>query len=220
MRITSLLAHKMVGIILVGLLFGTVYSQGPAERPSSGEANYDQLVSKVRQGDLSIDFKALRFAFAKRPDANTEAADIKIQAAMIKAYNDKNYKEAIKLADGIQKTRFIDMNSHVIASMAHQGLGDAKKAKFHEAVYLGLINSILNGADGNSTKTAYIVINPAEEYVLLNALELARGKRESIIEEGRTYDVHTATDKTTNQTVKIYFSTVAARGSEAAVPKN
>lgn len=185
----------------------TGFAQGSATGGSVTEESYEQLLAKVKNGG-SADYKALRFAYAKRPDVGNPDAFIKAQAAMLKAYNEKKFKDAIKVAEEIQKTTFVDMNSHVIAAMAYQGLGDAKKAKFHESIYLGLVNSILDGADGNTTKTAYVVISPAEELVLLNALELARGTREIVTEDGSSYSLHTALDKAANQPVKIYFRLV------------
>jgi hypothetical protein len=104
--------------------------------------------------------------------------------------------------------------------MAHGALGDAKKAKFHEAVYLGLINSIINGSDGNSTKTAYVVISMLEVPVVLNALDLKRTSQEMIEEGGHKYGVVVATDKNTAETSKVYFNIdVAAKNMPATVRK-
>ncbi len=172
-----------------------------------GSRTYDGLISKLIRGDLTIDFKALRLASAARPGQGARVADATARVAMVKALNDKNFKEALRISSEIQKTDFVDMNSHVVASMAYQGLGDAKKANFHEGVYLGLINSILNGGDGHSTKTAYVVISVAEEFALLDALDLKRASHTAITEDGRKYDVLTVTDKKTNETSKVYFNT-------------
>ncbi|CAN5274303.1 hypothetical protein BH20ACI2_BH20ACI2_00980 [soil metagenome] len=186
---------------------GAVAQKADETSMVDGSKAYDELLSKVIRGDLTIDFKAFRHASVGRPNNATGAADAKAYIAMVKALNDKNFKEAVRIASEIQKTNFVDMNSHVVASMAYQGLGDAKKSKFHEGVYLGLINSILNGGDGNSTKTAYIVISIAEEFALLDALDLKRTSHSAITEDGRKYDVLTVTDKKTNETSKVYFNT-------------
>jgi len=171
---------------------------------------YNDLLSKVKDGNMTVDFKALRFAFAEQGPA---PFDPKAQGGMTKALNDKNYKEAAKLAETIQKANFVDMNSHVVAAMAHDALGDAKKAKFHEAVYLGLINSIINRADGNSTKTAYVVVSLLEVPVVLNALDLKRTSQEMIEEGGHKYAVVVATDKNNAETSKVYFNIdLAAKG--------
>ena len=207
MKYTNSLSRIAIGAVFALGLFTVAYAQTVAVAGGHKDADYDALLEKVKKGDVAIDFKALRFGFAKKHHEGTGSVDIKAQADMIKAFNEKKYKDAIKIAEGIQKIAFVDMSSHVIAAMSYQGLGDAKKAKYHESIYLGLVNSILSGADGNSIKTAYVVISPAEEYVLLNALELTRGTRELITEDGHSYSIQTATDKTSNQQVKIYFNT-------------
>ncbi len=194
--------------LVVGLCStGVVGQKADETSPAVGSKAYDELLSKVIRGDLTIDFKAFRHASAARPDHLTGLADTKPYVAMVKALNDKNFKEAVRIASEIQKTNFVDMNSHVVASMAYQGLGDAKKSKFHEGVYLGLVNSILNGGDGNSTKTAYVVISVAEQFALLDALDLKRASHTAITEDGRKYDVLTVSDKKTNETSTVFFNT-------------
>jgi hypothetical protein len=201
--------------LFVLLSAGVIYGQ-----PATGQAKanaYDEVLAKLTGGDTSIDFKALRFAFAEK--VGTNPVDMKSETDMVKALNDKNFKEAAKISESIQKMAYVDMNSHVIAAMAYKGLGDMKKSKFHEAVYIGLVNSILNGGDGNSTKTAYEVISVAEEYVLLNALELKRGTQAVLEENGHKYDVLTVTDKATNETQKVYFNIDRVWKGYEKVPK-
>ncbi len=132
--------------LLLAVCLCTMGSQAQKANETStadGSKAYDELFSKVIRGELTIDFKAFRVASVGRTNSVTGAADAKAHVARVKALNDKNFKEAVRIASEIQKTNFVDINSHVVASMAYQGLGDAKKAKFHEGVYLGLVNSIL-----------------------------------------------------------------------------
>lgn len=194
-----------------------------AQTASSGAAKspaYDAMVAKIRGGDLNVDFQALRFAFADATTGEARTADPKAHLAMLKLLNEKNFKEAIKIADSIHKVNFVDMNSHIVAAMAYGELKDAKKSKFHESVYLGLVNSILKDADGASTKTAYHVISVAEEYVLLNALELKRGTQETENADGSIFHVLTAADKATNESVKLYFNIDKVAPSLDKVPIN
>ncbi|MFT3744748.1 MAG: DUF4919 domain-containing protein [Pyrinomonadaceae bacterium] len=181
-------------------------------------ADYDALANKVKGGDMTVDFKALRFAFADKTPSEARAADPKLQAQMLQLLNEKKFKDVIKIAEGIHKTTFVDMNSHIMASMAYQGLQDPKKAKYHEAVYLGLVNSILKDGDGNTPKTAYQVISIAEEFPLLNALELKHGTQTVESVDGHTYHLQAASDKATNEAVKIYFNIDKVGLKMAAVP--
>lgn len=178
-------------------------------------SDYDQLLSKVRGGDTSIDFRALRFSFAEKTAPEARVADVKLQTQMATLLNEKKFKDVVKIADGIHKNIFVDMNSHIMAAMAYQGLADAKKAKFHESVYLGLVNSITKDADGNAPRSAYHIISVAEAYVLLNALELKRGSQTVETADGSTFHVLTATDPRTNESSKLYFN-VDKAGIKAA----
>lgn len=189
--------RQMILFLLVAICSAGAHAQG---------ANYDQLLTRLKGGDTNIDFQLLRFSFAEKTPPEARVADIKLQTQMAALLNEKKFKDVVKIAESIHKTNFVDMNSHIMAAMAYQGLADAKKSKFHEAVYLGLVNSITKDADGNTPKTAYHVISVAEEYVLLNALELKRGSQAVETVDGSTFHVLTATDPGTNQPVKLYFN--------------
>ncbi len=183
-------------------------------------ANYDDMLALVKGGSLSVDFKVMRFAFANKVPAEARVADPKLQAQMATLLNEKKYKDVVKIADGIHKTTFVDMNSHIMAAMAYKGLGDAKKAAFHEGIYLNLVNSILKDTDGESPKKAYHVISIAEQFVLLNALELKRVSNKIEVIDGHRYQVHDVTDNVTNDPLKIYFNIDRIPVTMAPVPKN
>jgi hypothetical protein len=95
----------------------------------------------------------------------------------------------------------------MLLAVAYRESGNNEKFDFHKAVYLGLVNSILAGADGKSAKTAYVVINVAEEYALLRALGLNRGDQALRTEDGHKFDVLTVTDpKNNDQKREVWFN--------------
>lgn len=211
----------MSRFLIITFCFGLFAVPASAQGPAPAAINspiYNELVGKVKRGDLSVDFKAMRFAFAEH--GGTNVSDPRVHGVMLKALNEKKYKEAVKMAEGIHKINFVDMNSHIIAAMAYQSLGDAKQSKFHESVYLGLVNSIVKDGDGNSTKSAYVVISLSEVPVVLNALELKPAGQSIVEEDGHKYGILTATDKGTNETTKVYFNIdLASKGMEKVVKK-
>ncbi len=206
--------------VLISAFFAATAIAQSSSPSAAKSSAYDSLLSKVKGGDMAIDFQTLRFSFAEKTASEERTPDAKLHLAMLKFLNEKNFKEAIKIADVIHKVNFVDMTSHIVAAMAYGGLKDAKKSKFHEGVYLGLVNSILKDADGSSPKTAYTVISVAEEYVLLNALELKRGTQEVENADGSTFHVLMAADKTTNEPVKLYFNIDKVALSLNKVPVN
>jgi len=185
---------------------------------AASSQSYENLVGKVKGGDTSVDFKALRLAAAER--TAPAPLDPRIYPMMVKLSGEKKYKEALKAVEAVQAANFADMNSHIIASMSYAGLGDDKKAKLHEAIYVGLVNSILNNGDGNSAKTAYTVYSPVEVAVVLNALDLKRVDHAVVTEDGRKFALLTVADKATNEQSKVYFNIdKAGKGFEPPVKK-
>ena len=118
----------------------------------------------------------------------------------------KKYKEAIKKIEEILKDDYVDMDAHITASLSYRGLGDNNKADFHKSVYIGLVNSILSSGDGKTANTAFVVITTHEEYIVLRALGLYPGSQSLMHIEGHTFDVLTATDPKTKESVKIFFN--------------
>jgi hypothetical protein len=188
------------------LLAAFSYAQTPIktdDKPSS--KIYETLLSKLKDGDTAIDFKALRMSYTETKDFSAYGVDPDMRSKLFKANADKKYADAISVANEILKTNYVDMNAHFVAFIAYRESGDAKRSQFHKAVFDGLINSILDGADGKSAKTAYTVIYVPEEYVVINFLGYKRGNQALAVEDGHRFDILTVTDDA-NKTHKLYFN--------------
>lgn len=187
-------------------LFSLVLLCFAASLAAAQDAEYSRLLDKVKGGDTAIDYKALRLAAAGSSQFAAMTVDSKLRLRLIDAVKAKKFDEITKLSQEIMKVNFLDMNAHVYAATAYQAIKDKKKADFHQAVYVGLINSIVNSADGESMKTAYQVISLDEITSVLNAYELQKTQQETVSQDGRTYMLVTATDKATGGTSKVYFN--------------
>lgn len=170
------------------------------------KVSYEELLAKLKSGDTKIDFKSLRMAYAETKEYSPYGVGNDKINPMFKALENKKYEDALKLADEILKTNYVEMNSHFIASAANSALGNKEKSDFHRSVFLGLVNSIVEGKDGKSAKTAYEVISVPEEYVILYTLGYKRGSQALVEEGGHKFDVLTVTDSKTNETAKLYFN--------------
>lgn len=181
-----------------------VLAQTPGEK---GEDKFKTLASKLKSGDTNIDFKALRMSTVDSNEKDAGArSDTESYKKAVVAMRDKKYKLAISEAERSLTEGYLDPSTHVLLAVAHQESGNKAKHEFHKAVYLGLINSILDGADGKSAKTAYIVIDVNEEYAVLDALALSRGNQGLRAVDGHKYDVLTVTDPKTKQTQEVWFN--------------
>ncbi len=181
-------------------------SQTESKPEKSQTPTYADLSAKLKNGDTKIDFLALRMAYTETKEYSPYGTGSDETRPMFKAFGDKKYKDALKLADKILKENYVEMNAHYISSLANDALGDKEKAAFHKAVFLGLINSIIGGKDGKSAKTAYEVISVPEEFVVVNTLGWQRGDQALATEDGHKFDVLTVKNPKTNETVKMYFN--------------
>lgn len=200
-----------INVLFLILVLFMMVSGSPGQKPSATpvspkKPSYADLLAKVKGGDTSVDYKAFRIAFSETDDAGPYGSDRDMKKAMYAAINKKEYKDAIKAADEILKSAFVNADAHAVESIAYRELGDAEKAAFHKAVYLGLINSIIAGSDGKTTGTAFVVISTEEEYSAMRALGYSVSSQALVREGDHTFDVLSGTDQKTNSPVKIYFN--------------
>ena len=199
-------------LIALFWLAGTAAAQVVMDLPDlPPDPEYTKLLGKLKGGDTTIDYKAVRLAFARSGAPGLRGVDSKIRMKLAEAVKARKYDEIANTAQEILKTNFLDLNAHVFAATAYEALKDTKKYDYHQAIYLGLINSIVNGADGESAKTAYVVVSQDEIFAVLRAYELQRTASETITEGASRYHVVTVTDKTNGAISKVYFKLELAR---------
>lgn len=188
------------------LLICVCYLGAHAQVTASKDDPFKTLVAKLKGGDTTVDFKAMRMASADSKEEDAGEADRELRSKALEAINSKKYEAASKAAEKALQTGYVDIEMHLVMAVANRELGDSKKFEFHKAAYLGLLNSILDGADGKSAKTAYVVISVSEEYSVLGALGLARGSQSLRNEGGHAYDVLSVTDPKTKATQNVWFN--------------
>ena len=181
-----------------------VYAQTPDS--AAKDDPFTTIVTKLKAGDTKVDYKALRMASVDSKSAASGQPDDDEYKKAVDAYNSKKYKAAISAAEKALEEGYLGIDAHMLLAVAYRESGNNEKFDFHKAVYLGLVNSILAGADGKSAKTAYVVIDVAEEYALLRALGLNRGSQALRAEDGHKYDLLTVTDPETNKTREVWFN--------------
>ena len=183
-------------------------SPSPSPTPVSAPAEkskYDLLVEKVKQKDPSVNFTELRLAFFESPNYNPYAPMMTYRP-MNTALAQKNFEEALKIADSVLAKNFVEINAHMTAQIAHQELGNTERAQFHKYMVDGLLNSIKSNRDGKSVDSAYEVISINEEYGLIRSLGL-RPIRQGLIEDkGHRFDAITVVDPQTGTESVIYFN--------------
>jgi hypothetical protein len=194
-------------LTLTGLAQEKTETKQPSQTAAKYTAkDYQEMLAKLKGGETNIDYKALRMAFAETKEYSYSGPDKAEREKFFKSFGDKNYKEALKQVEKFLETNYVDANAHYVAFNSAKELKDDKKAEFHKAVLLGLLNSIKSGNDGRSEKTPFYVITIDEEYTLLKFLGLQRGSQGLNHIDGHTFDVLTVTDPKTGETIKLYFN--------------
>lgn len=203
----------IVTIVFVLLLnfAGQAQDNPKPEQPKQTEAkltakDYEELAAKLKGGDTKIDFKSLRMAFTETKEYSYSGPDKAEREKFFKPFNDKNYKEALKQAEKYLEKNYLDANAHYVAYNVAKELKDDKKAEFYKAILLGLLNSIKNGNDGLSEKTPFYVITIDEEYTLMKFIGYQFNSQSLQTLDGHKFDVFTATNTKTGESVKLFFN--------------
>jgi hypothetical protein len=125
---------------------------------------------------------------------------------MIEALNKKDYPAALKNAEIVLDSAYVNMDAHFVAMVANRELGAKDKSEFHSTVFHGLIKSILDSGDGKSIEKAWVVINVQEEYVLLRVLGFHPSGQSLAHKDGHSYDVMKVKDAKDETEQTFYFN--------------
>lgn len=187
-------------------------SPSPSPTPSAAtvpapaeKTKYDVLLEKVKQKNPSVNFTELRLAFYESPHYNPYAPMMTYRP-LNAALAQKNYEEALKIADSVLAKNFVEINAHMTAQIAHQELGNTERAQFHKFMVDGLLNSIKGNVDGKTVESAYQVISINEEYGLVRSLGLRPIKQGLVENKGHMFDAITVVDPQTSKESVIYFN--------------
>lgn len=194
----------MKKVILLALTF--CFAATAIVAQSATNLPYDSMLNELKAGKTDIDFKALRHAYTKTSDYNPRGIDPRERGKIADLIRNKKFQDAVTAAENILKTNYVDMSAHMYASMAYAELKNDEKAGYHENVYVGLINSIVDGVKGSDAKDSFEIISMAEEFSVLLALEYRRRGQTISEENGKRYGIVTAIDPQTNGEVKLYFN--------------
>ncbi len=202
---------KICLLICIASLFAiTALAQNDNNKqstPAPVKSSYADLLAKLKGGDTSVDFRALRLAYSETKEYSPDSISIEQRKNLFQLLTDKKYDEAVAASEAILKTNYVEINSHQVLAVAYRELGNAKKFDFHLKVYKGLIESIISGLDGKSTSTAFTVISDEEEYDLIQGFGfVVESAAVDLTEKGHHYDVRSVRNPKTNESQKVYFN--------------
>ncbi len=200
--------HLLRSLLIAGLAASS-HSVLKAADPS-----YADLVKRAAEGDLTVDFKALRLGCAATKGCNPRGEDFD-RYSMRQAMAQMQYEKALDFARKLISIGFVNIEAHNISARAYQSLNMPDQAKMERDLTNALLRSITNSGDGKSKATAYRVITEDEEYFALAALKLPLPISQSLVEDKQhAYDVLSVEDPDTGREISVYFNVDAFYGKK------
>jgi hypothetical protein len=195
------------GFLVSTLFAAAVFVTYGQTAPTSGVVDtYAGLLEKLNSGDTKIDFTRLRVLYSETKDASPYGSSHETRREMNNAVAQRRCPDAIRIADEILKNTYLSPDAHIAKSVCYAELGEARRAEFHKAIYLGLINSILASGDGGKPETAYVVVTIEEEYAVMRALGFTVWAQAITRLREHTFELLSGTNEKTGQTARIYFN--------------
>lgn len=175
--------------------------------PTATNSSYALMVDRLRAGDSTVDFTALRTAFTRTPAYR--GMMMAFYQPLWRTLNAGDFEGAVKVADRVLDQNYAEPNAHMVAALAHRALGHIEQADFHLAVADGLIKSITSKGDGNTVESAYQVIDISEEYALFRAMKVSMKSQAMVgspVEGRPIVDRVVVVDSRTNEERTMFFS--------------
>ena len=201
--------------ILIGLMsavmlaapFSTAQSTPDVPQKDKMERDYTSLLSRVKEGDLSVDFRAFRLA-AALGGRSADAREFIDHGATSRLLVTGNYHAALDSATKTLERNYASLYGQFDATVACQKLGMLEDAAKHQKLLNALVESIRVSGDGKSPESAWFVVNTPEEYFLLRQqLHLVPKKQELFTIKGHAYDRLDVVDPQTNSAQSVWFNT-------------
>ena len=189
---------------------------GAALASPEAQARYETLLASARSGDATVDWQALRFAYAE-----TDAFDPFDRAAyrrnaMIAAFSRDDFRGALTQAKSILADNFVDIDAHVVAGASFKHLGDEAGSEREFAIADALVKSIQASGDGSSPARPFTVISAAEETSFLRGGGLRITHRAVLKQDGHSYDVLRTADKDGNEQPYYFLADRILAAQQAA----
>jgi hypothetical protein len=195
----------MLTIVLIMLIFAGNAFTGEEDQPKK-TSDYQTLLKRVMNFDLTVDFKALRLSYAETADYNPYGDDKVKKAEMFEALRNKEYEKAVSAAQTILEKKFVDIEAHFVCSIAFREMKNSERYNFHHFVTQGLVDSILDSGDGKTPETAFIVIETGEEYTLLGMIGFEVVRQSLIKSNGHSYDKMETKHRKTGKPAIFFFN--------------
>jgi hypothetical protein len=177
-----------------------------AAQSDDAPARYQAMLARVKQGDLGVDFQALRYAYAESGGDRARRREVDdLVGTMFRAYKAQDFEGAIAASAKILAIDYLDIDAQVVCDLSNRMLSNTIAAEPCHEMASRLLRSIADSGDGTTPQSAYRVIAVREEYSFLNALGLRPLGRERVDRDGLKVDALTVADRS-GASRTVYFA--------------
>ena len=173
---------------------------------AAGE-DYATLKSRLEAGDTHIDFRALRLAYADSPAyAPNQSSALSNRRAVEQAFEAGQFSAAVPLLQKWLAEDYLNPFAHLGAVRAYETTGDTARAQFHDAVVLGLFNSMCARDEGRSENRPCPVVSIDEEhfFLVMNGFRID-AQHGALCEGDRPCNVYDVINRKTQAAVTVYL---------------
>ncbi len=151
--------------------------------------SYEKLLAAAQADPADADYHTLRMAYTRADSYAPYARHGDAVFALRAALQAQNMQAALAACQDLLALNYLDIEAHMAADYAHTVLEDHTAAVYHRTFARGLIDAILASGTGRDFGSAFIVIDTAEEYVVLRVMGLAPGNQQLRQHEGHWFDI-------------------------------
>ena len=168
---------------------------------------YLELLHRVQQGDMSVDFRAFRIAGALVAGPHVSATEVADRNAFKRFMAASNPQGALESSDRTLDIDYASTVAHFNAMMACRALKKEDEAAKHEKLLNALLDSIAKDGDGKAPETSYPAVTTQEEYIFMALRLNVKASEQSLVtQNGHSYDRLKVFDSKTNTTQYLWFN--------------
>jgi len=170
-------------------------------------AEYSELLARVQQGDMSVDFRAFRIAGAIAAGPSISVAEAADRATFKKFMAASNPQGALDFSNRTLDLDYADAVAHFDAMMACRALNQPAAVTAHEKLLIALLDSITRDGDGKTPETSYLAVATQEEYIFMALRLNVKPRAQSLItQNGHFYDRIEVLEPKSNTTQYVWFN--------------
>lgn len=166
-------------------------------------ASIAAMIEKAKTKDPTTDMIWLRRENSRRTSYMAPRWD-EVENAY--AAFDKDPAKALSLAEKQLQTNPLDIEANFLAEMAYDKLGRKDEEARTHNLLMALLQSVMDGKDGKTPKTAWNAVNVDEEYQVLRLIGFRVKSQALLNTDGEAFDAMTVTERDSDKEVTIHFN--------------